>query len=255
MPELSRRDFIKGAGLLPLAASLQGPILSRALADTSSSYRFFTKHEADVVREATARIIPGPQDDPSETGHPGAREANVVRYIDTMLAAFSFHPARIFAGGPFSDRAGSPHDDMKRFVPVPRIRRLGWEKRLRRLHRQYRKGVKTLDSMSSTGDFATASQEEQDSILSQTGALTDMLFQHAIEGMYCVPEYGGNKGLVGWQDIQFPGDSQPRGYTKKQVGTSDGPDPVDPAIAAYVQQHFEQAVLGVRLKGARNRRG
>ena len=150
MPELSRRDFIKGVGLVPLAAALPAPVLAKALADTSNSYRFFTPHEAAVVIEATARIIPGPTDDPTEAGHPGAREANVVRYIDTMLAAFSFHPARVYAGGPFSNRAGASRDDMAYFVPVPRIRRLGWQKRLARLHRRYRNGVQQLDSMSST---------------------------------------------------------------------------------------------------------
>ena len=46
---------------------------------------------------------------------------------------------------------------------------------------------------------------------------TDMLFAHAIEGTYSVPEYGGNSGLRGWQDIAFPGDVQPRGYTDEQV--------------------------------------
>ena len=255
MPELSRRDFIKGVGLVPLAAALPAPVLAKALADTSNSYRFFTPHEAAVVIEATARIIPGPTDDPTEAGHPGAREANVVRYIDTMLAAFSFHPARVYAGGPFSNRAGASRDDMAYFVPVPRIRRLGWQKRLARLHRRYRNGVQQLDSMSSTGDFTTASQQEQDGILSQTTAFTDVLFQHAIEGTYCMHEYGGNQNLVGWQDIKFPGDSQPRGYTPTQVSTSDGPDPVDPAVAAFVAQNFEKAVLGARLHRARRRRG
>ena len=35
--------------------------------------------------------------------------------------------------------------------------------------------------------------------------------------MYAVPEYGGNANLVGWSDIKFPGDSQPRGYTNAEV--------------------------------------
>ena len=247
MGKLTRRDFIKGASLLPIAAALPKQALARALTDASPHYRFFTPHQAAVVIDATARIIPGPQDDPSETGHPGAREANVVRYIDTMLACFTFHPARIFAGGPFSDRAGAARDDMARFVPVPRIRRLGWEKRIARLHRTYCRGIKTLDSMSSTGDFTTSSQQEQDSILSQTSGFTSVLFEHAIEGTYWMPEYGGNRGLVGWQDIKFPGDSQPRGYGPKKVSLSDGTDPVDAAVAAFVKAHFERAVQGVRL--------
>ena len=58
---------------------------------------------------------------------------------------------------------------------------------------------------------------------------TALLFEHTIEGLYATPEYGGNRGLVGWKDIGFPGDSQPRGYTSNEVERSDGPDPVDNA--------------------------
>ena len=39
---------------------------------------FFTEHQAAVVEAATARIAPGPTDDPAEAGHPGAREAGVT---------------------------------------------------------------------------------------------------------------------------------------------------------------------------------
>ena len=56
---------------------------------------------------------------------------------------------------------------------------------------------------------------------------TALLFEHTIEGLYAAPEYGGNRGLVGWKDISFPGDIQPRGYTSDEVERSDGPDPVD----------------------------
>jgi len=51
-----------------------------------------------------------------------------------------------------------------------------------------------------------------------------LLFTHAIEGMYSAPEYGGNADLVGWQEIAWPGDRQPRGYSDSQVTLSDGPD-------------------------------
>ena len=244
MEGLNRRQFIKGASLLPLAAAVPRGMLATALADTSTNYRFFTKHQAAVVVEATARLIPGPNDDPSETGHPGAREANVVRYIDTMLAAFTFHPAKVHAGGPYSDRAGAPDDDMKRFVPLPRIRRLGWERRLQQYHRAYATGIKGLDAASSSGDFTTASQQEQDGILAQS-SFRSLLFEHAIEGMYSNPEYGGNQGLVGWKDIEFPGDVQPRGYTAKQVSTSDGPDPVNPT-SAVLGSRFEHSVAKIR---------
>ena len=234
---------MKGAALLPLAAAMPRGVLASALADTSATYRFFTAHQAAVIVEATARLIPGPQDDPTETGHPGAREANVVRYIDTMLAAFTFHPPRIHADGPFSDRAGASHDDMARFLPLPRMRRLGWERRLKALHLQYRAGIKELDELAG-GDFTQASPPEQDGALTQS-SFRPLLFEHAIEGMYCVPEYGGNRGLVGWADVKFPGDSQPRGYTAQQVSESDGPDPT--VDAQFVLDHYAEAVRHARL--------
>ena len=56
---------------------------------------------------------------------------------------------------------------------------------------------------------------------------TALLFEHTIEGLYASPEYGGNRGLAGWQEIGFPGDIQPRGYTSDEVERSDGHDPVD----------------------------
>jgi hypothetical protein len=42
--------------------------------------------------------------------------------------------------------------------------------------------------------------------------------------MYSAPEYGGNADLVGWREIDFPGDRLPDGYTPTEVSTSDGPD-------------------------------
>jgi hypothetical protein len=35
--------------------------------------------------------------------------------------------------------------------------------------------------------------------------------------MYGAPEYGGNRGLIGWISIGFAGDVQPRGYSDAEV--------------------------------------
>jgi hypothetical protein len=227
---LSRRTFVAGAGLLPLALALGPDLLTRAWAAAAAeSFRFFDAHQAAVVREATARLIPGPTDDPSEVGHPGAREAGVVGYIDTLLAAFSgsFATPPIHTGGPFSNRPdpGRP-DDMATFVPLTRVQQHGWSQRVTQLQRTYRDGVKLLDRLAG-GDFAGAPAPAQDAVLMQREAadFRDVLFTHAIEGTYSVPEYGGNLGLVGWQEIHFTGDVQPVGWSDDKVATSDGPDP------------------------------
>jgi len=192
------------------------------------TFLVFDAHQAAVVEEATARLIPGPKDDPTEAGHPGAREAKVTRYIDTMLGALSLDPNKVFAGGPFSDRAGSKRDDMATFLGLSQAQASAWQQRLAGFRDKYRAGVETLDRMAG-GDFTRAAVDKMDAILAQDpGGFMTLLFGHAIEGMYSVPEYGGNAGLVGWHDITWPGDRQPRGFTDAEVSLSDGPDTYAP---------------------------
>jgi gluconate 2-dehydrogenase gamma chain len=192
--------------------------------------RFFTSHQAAVVRDATARIAPGPADDPAEAGHPGAREADVTGYIDSMLGALGAldGPAPlVFAGGPWSNRHTSGPDLMARFAALDPVARIAWRRRLQGWQDQYAKGIAALDKAAG-GDFTKASQARQDKILasSPVSSFTSLLFEHTIEGLYSAPEYGGNRGLAGWKDIGFPGDIQPRGYTPDEVSRSDGHDPV-----------------------------
>jgi gluconate 2-dehydrogenase gamma chain len=233
-------------GAIPVAVASAAVLGTEGCTSSSSSpaartLLFFTAHQAAVVTDATARIAPGPSDDPAEAGHPGAREADVTGYIDAMLGALgalddsvSNSPVSdstaplIFAGGPWSSRHTSGPDLMARFVPLDPVARIAWQRRLRGWQQQYRQGIATLDKLAG-GDFTKASHAEQDKILagSQAGAFTSLLFEHTIEGLYSPPEYGGNRDLAGWKDISFPGDIQPRGYTPDEVSRSDGSDPVD----------------------------
>ncbi len=217
---------------IPLAAVLAGCTSPQKRAPGATALRFFTSHQAAVVEDATARIAPGPTDDPAEAGHPGAREADVTGYIDTMLGALgalaSSPPPVIFAGGPWSNRHTSGPDLMARFVPLDPVAAIAWRKRLAGWQQQYAMGIEALDKLAG-GDFTKATASHQDKILAtqSVSTFTALLFEHTIEGLYAAPEYGGNRGLVGWKDISFPGDIQPRGYTSDEVERSDGPDPVD----------------------------
>lgn len=230
MSDLTRRRLLSGAASVPLAALLPGRWRAHAGA---AGWRFFTEREAAVVREATARLIPGPTDDPREAGHPGAREANVVGYIDTALGALSFDPPRVFAGGPFSDRAGSAEDDMAVFVELTPVQWAAWQQRIGGLQETYRRGVVLLDALAG-GSFALANPARQDQILASrvAASFADVLFTHAIEGMYSIPEYGGNLNMAGWEDIGYPGDCQPTGYTDAEVSQGDGADATEAMIDA-----------------------
>jgi len=192
--------------------------------------RFFTSHEAAVVEAATARIAPGPADDPAEAGHPGAREAGVTGYVDMMLGALGALTGpspMVFAGGPWSNRHTSGPDPMARFIALDPVTIIAWRKRLDGWRNAYRDGIATLDRLAG-GDFTAAAPGEQDKILARqdVSEFTSLLFEHTIEGLYANPEYGGNRGLAGWTDIGFPGDIQPLGYTPGEVERSDGRDPM-----------------------------
>jgi hypothetical protein len=113
---------------------------------------------------------------------------------------------------------------MATFIGLTPAQVAGWSQRLDRLKKQYAEGIAELDHLAG-GDFAGASADTKDAILAKDpdGFMT-LLFTHAIEGMYSAPEYGGNAKLVGWHEIDFPGDRLPEGFTAAEVSTSDGPD-------------------------------
>src|SRR5215470_9742246 len=68
---------------------------------------FLDPHEYAVVEAAADRLIP-PLD-----AHPGGAALGVADYVDNLLGAFTFDPPRIFAGGPFSGRAGGEEQDRR----------------------------------------------------------------------------------------------------------------------------------------------
>jgi hypothetical protein len=182
---------------------------------------FFTDDELAVIGAACARLIPTDDD-------PGAAEAGVAEYVDGLLGAFSFTPPRIWAGGPFSGRHGG-EDGFSQFLPLGRLEELAWRTRIEgslgRPEREfngpvvgwqehYRAGLAELGA-----DFCTLSEAEQDHRLAEPGnrPFVNLLYEHACEGMYGAPEYGGNRDLVGWRYIGFEGDVQPRGFTDAEV--------------------------------------
>lgn len=181
--------------------------------------RFFDEWQYAVVQAACARLIPTDE-------QPGATEAGVVDYIDGFLGAFESDPPLIWAGGPFSGRFGgdarfstfqklTPHEELawrtriEGSNGIPERERLG---PVVGLQEQYRAGIAALGA-----DFCDLVPAQQEQRLKENEDFTRLLYTHACEGMYGAPEYGGNRGLVGWTNIGWPGDVQPRGYSDEEV--------------------------------------
>jgi hypothetical protein len=88
------------------------------------------------------------------------------------------------------------------------------------LRRKYRENLPLFDQVAQkihTADFIDLTVEQQDGVLAEVQrrnrAFVNLLTGHAIEGLLCAPEYGGNRDGVGWALVRFDGDSQPLGYT------------------------------------------
>lgn len=259
-PEIHRRDVLRGLGVGALLAVIPPSAVRAALRSTPSARpsgggHFLTTHELDTLRAITAHLLPGPPADPD----PGAVEAGCAEAIDLLLAAFSFDPPLIHAGGPFSNRAGARRDDMAKFVPLDALAELGWRIRLEGsqgrpertfagevvgLQQLYRDGLARLDG------FAAATPADQDAMLLAADVIdfASLVLSDTLDVMYGPPEYGGNRRLVGWKATGWPGDVQPRGYSGRQVSRLDPPSPsatpLDPDAARAALTRY---ILGITL--------
>jgi hypothetical protein len=181
---------------------------------------FLTDEECGVLAAVADRLIP-PLD-----AHPGGAALGVVEYVDRLLAAFTFDPPLIFAGGPFSGRFGG-EASFDHFLPLSRREEVAWRTRVegsqgrperefngpvRGWQQIYREGIAALGP-----DFCDVAADEQDRRLAAQRELRNVFYAHACEGAYGPPEYGGNTDLGGWRVIGFDGDVQPRGYTDEEV--------------------------------------
>src|SRR5438876_8693294 len=242
---ISRRSLLKSTGaigVLAFVAPARVQALISQVAQSAGPGRFLTAAELTTLRGVTARLIPGPPEDPD----PGALEARCAEAIDLLLGAFAVDPPLIHAGGPFSDRAGAQHDDFADFVALDAHAALGWRIRLEGsqglperefagpvtgLQEIYRSGLAHLDERSQQAfgvDFKDAPGPAQDLLLSdQTDSdlqtFVGAALANTLEAMYGPPEYGGNRDLIGWGYTRWPGDLQPRGSTDAEV-SQPGPD-------------------------------
>ena len=166
-------------------------------ADASSGYVYFTPAEAAFVEAASARMIP------ADALGPGAVEAGVPVFIDRQLAGDFGHASRMYMQGPWP--AGlKTQGYQSRFTPA----------------QMYRAAIPAIDAEARrTGGsgFAQLAPEAQDALLKrlETGAVDlgqvsstaffALLLQNVMEGFFSDPIYGGNRGMVGWKLIGFPG--------------------------------------------------
>ena len=161
-----------------------------------TTYMFLNSDEASFVEAAVARLIP--EDDQ----WPGALKAGVPNYIDKQLAGAWGVGERLYRSGPW--RPGTPSQGYQLpFTPAE----------------LFRTSIDAINKeLAQAGTpFSTMGLEQQDAYLDRLetgdedlgGVPSNVFFEHlwecTIEGFFSDPVYGGNRDMVAWRMIGFPG--------------------------------------------------
>lgn len=173
------------------------------LGEDSIALTYFNDFEARTIEAIAERIIPGGD------GEPGATEAGVVYYIDRAVAGFSASLQKVYRLGlrqlerycrlkyaaSFVDLDARRQDDAVRRFLGPEIaspsRTAGHDP------------MEGVDQIAATEDRTILDR------------LFAVIREHALEGMFCDPVYGGNRNMAGWRLVGFPGVHW--GYTAEQM--------------------------------------
>lgn len=163
----------------------------------SPGWRFFTE---DEVREVTAivdRLIPA--DALSVSGS----DAGCVVFMDRQLAGSYGDASRLYMAAPFQE--GTPEQgDQSRFTPRERVRLglTGLEKLCQSRHQQPFSGLtaEQQDGLLAELEKGSVALEGMDSKL-----FFEQVLGNTMEGFFGDPIYGGNRDMVSWKMIGFPG--------------------------------------------------
>lgn len=158
---------------------------------------FLSAQERRTLTAFCNRLIPA-----DDLG-PGASDAGVIDFIDRQLSGFYGRGDRWYMAGPFED--GTDEQGYQSEHPPAGLYRAG----IAALEQYCRERLQT--------QFADLSAEQQDKILEQmeegeiefenisSSAFFDLVLENTIEGFFSDPIYGGNRDMVGWKLVGFPG--------------------------------------------------
>ena len=158
--------------------------------EPGAAFAFFTRHEAETVAAAAARVFP------SDDLGPGATEAGVVHYVDRALAGHDRDLQELYrrgvalldrmASGSFRDAPPETQDAviaaLEEGTEPPEGPAAG-----------------TPRAEADAGPGARPSAEPLRKLFFQA------LVTHTREGLFSDPVHGGNRAMVGWRLLGHPG--------------------------------------------------
>jgi len=213
---MDRRRFLTILGSTVAAAAagelLVGPAGVRASqmgGGLQKVYTFFSDTEAAFIEAAVSRLIPA-----DDLG-PGALEADVPYFIDRQLDGAYGQGARFYQEGPFGTT--TPYNGYQLPLTPAELYRVAIAATNRYCQETYGRRFDELEGAQQDEVLMGLQGVAGDVALEEVPGAT--FFGHLIsdtkDGFFCDPAYGGNKGMVGWKLVNYPGVAAD--YTK-QVG-------------------------------------
>ena len=246
----SRRFFLKSSGaavagglgvaagrqIAPAQATSPGsdPVPAPPEAPPEPRLRYFRPDQAALVEGIAARLIPGTPEDP------GATEAGVVYFIDTLLANGDGFAEPTYRQPPFAQvydgeappAAGTAGVAQVIWIAADQIERYGFQSPMTP-REAYQNGLPAVNRFATErfgATFVELSARQQDQLLmameddEATGFETpaasvffSLLQNHVVQGMFSDPVYGGNRDMAGWKLVGYPGSQ--RGYNPEELQT------------------------------------
>ncbi|MDX6631941.1 MAG: gluconate 2-dehydrogenase gamma chain [Gaiellales bacterium] len=184
---LSRAQLVRRAGMLGAAAALPGAAAAPAVADAAASdaLKALTAAEAATLDAVLQRLLP------TDAAGPGAKEANVLRYIDWALAG----DLNVFRGPYASALAAIDAYAVQTFGAAFAALTAAQQDQL----------LSNMEAGAPEKSTINNKSNPQIGFAPSSTAVFEMIRTHALQGMFGDPAHGGNVGFVGWNIVRFPG--------------------------------------------------
>jgi gluconate 2-dehydrogenase gamma chain len=165
---------------------------------------YFTDFQARTVEAITERIIPG------DEVNGGAAEAGVVYYIDRAISGFSTGLQRVYRLGLRELECFCKREFSCQFIELT-------DEQQDQVIRSFLGGeIGGGNKLDRTQAPLRAAAESEGTDFALLQSMFAVIREHTVEGYFCDPVYGGNRGAVGWRLVGFPGVQW--GYTGEQMG-------------------------------------
>ena len=198
--DASRRRVIIGLAPAVALGGVLGGCDAGALSASRKDYAptFFFRSEWEFLIAALSRLIPAGGEGP------GALEAGVPEFIDRQMELPYGHGSYFYLRGPFAEEAPPTLGYQLRFTPRE-IYRLGIAAAEGAAHGAYQRDFRQLTPTAQDEFLGRLQRDEVRFPSLPASVFFSQLLTNTREGYFADPLYGGNRNMVGWKWIGFPG--------------------------------------------------